>query len=226
MSDYLIVSSNVNLLSTLGVTCVPSLSNNVEVSLKSDRYFIVIVDVLFAPRTTESSRDLTTSVPTQPTTSNSVLIFISSSSPASPKEVRISRIYPFIEPSSIKKLDNEGCVGCPSETIWSSAEIGYQVRGFCSETQQGYLYRSCILGESGNGVWADELSFECADVEASPSLETGEAYFRVLLNVLAKDRMESRSRSIRASSSPTSISTCTSSCWSMCERTICRRRRW
>ena len=78
----------------------------------------------------------------------------------------------------------------------------------------------------GDGVWADKLSSECADVEASPSLETGEAYFRVLLNVLAKDRMESRSRSIRASSSPTSISTCTSSCWSMCERTICRRRRW
>lgn len=32
--DYLIVSSNVDLLSTLGVTCVPALKNNVEVSVK------------------------------------------------------------------------------------------------------------------------------------------------------------------------------------------------
>ena len=32
--DYLILSSNVNYLSMLGITCSPSLQNNVEVSLR------------------------------------------------------------------------------------------------------------------------------------------------------------------------------------------------
>ncbi|CBK24452.2 uncharacterized protein [Blastocystis hominis] len=163
VSDYLIVSSNVNVLSTLGVTCVPSLSNDVEVSLKR----------------------------TVCTSSNGVIQgsdFLGSNTTfyvkfPSSKEVRISRFYPIIEPSSLKKLDNEGCVGCPSESIWSSAAIGYQVRGFCSETQHGYLYRSCIMGETGNGIWADELTSECADLEADPQLEVGEAFFHALLRI-------------------------------------------
>lgn len=73
MSDYLIVSSNVNLLSTLGVTCVPSLTNNVEVSLKYVICFVFFPDVLFALLTTESSKGPTSSAPTPPSTSNSVL---------------------------------------------------------------------------------------------------------------------------------------------------------
>lgn len=40
--DYLIVSSNVDLLSTLGVTCVPTLKNNVEVSVKWALIFCLI----------------------------------------------------------------------------------------------------------------------------------------------------------------------------------------
>ena len=34
VSDYLILASDVSMLSTLGITCVPQLKNNVEVSVQ------------------------------------------------------------------------------------------------------------------------------------------------------------------------------------------------
>ena len=39
------------------------------------------------------------------------------------------------------------------------------------------------MGETGNGIWADELTSECADLEADPQLEVGEAFFHALLRV-------------------------------------------
>ena len=43
VSDYLIMSSNVDTLSTLGISCVPELKNNVEVSVKY-KFAVIVMD--------------------------------------------------------------------------------------------------------------------------------------------------------------------------------------
>ena len=45
------------------------------------------------------------------------------------------------------------------------------------------MYRSCVMGDTGNGVWGAGVSSECSEVISSPSLGSGEAYYRDVIEV-------------------------------------------
>ena len=109
--------------------------------------------------------------------------FYSLSHPASSTSLQLSHTYPILPLTAYTKLDTEGCIGCLAESIWPATDLGSQARGFCEDYLQGYVYRSCVMGDTGNGVWETGVSSECREVISSPSLGTGEAYYRDVIEV-------------------------------------------
>lgn len=86
-------------------------------------------------------------------------------------------------PTTYSRLDNEGCVGCLSEGVWTATAIDKSQSAFCESDEIGYINRFCIRSKSGNGEWSPSMSDDCTTRVVDPELKNGEAYYRASIKV-------------------------------------------
>ena len=87
--------------------------------------------------------------------------------------------------NSYDRVDNDGCLGCKGTDLWKASEVGESQKTFCPSTQAGYVFMSCVIGSTGNGMWSGQSVSECSEIVSEPKLESGEGYFRgtIVVNI-------------------------------------------